>query len=167
VTAAGINKVYDTNTYATVVLSDNRFVGDVILTGYTAANFDSADIGTNKPIAVTGITTAGIDAINYINNKTTTTTASITTSLIIVPDGVVPEVIAPDVLPQEVLSPTILTAIDSVLESPVIPLITNSPFQTTAPQNQQFGDISASPIDFSGTAETGTSLTPTNENNDE
>jgi hypothetical protein len=182
VSATGEDRVYDGSTAATVTLSDNRIAGDVILTDYLNDSFDNADVGQNKPISVIDIKMSGRDAINYINNTTATTTASITTSSIIVPDivvpdivvpdvvvpdVVVPEVIAPDVLPQEVLSPTILTAIDSVLESPVIPLITNSPFQTTAPQNQQFSDISASPIDFSGTAETGTSLAPTNENKDE
>ena len=78
VSAAGINKVYDGNTDATVTLSDNRLPGDVIILAYTSASFDTKDIGTGKPVSVIGITISGADAGNYAYNTTATTTADIT-----------------------------------------------------------------------------------------
>jgi LPXTG-site transpeptidase (sortase) family protein len=78
VSATGINKVYDGNTDATVTLSDNRLPGDVLILAYTSASFDTKDVGTGKPVAVSGITVTGADAGNYAYNTTAATTADIT-----------------------------------------------------------------------------------------
>ncbi len=79
VSATGIDKIYDGTTVATVTLSDNRFAGDVLTTSYTTATFaDSRNVGTGKPVAVTGITIAGTDAPNYSFNTTAATTANVT-----------------------------------------------------------------------------------------
>jgi hypothetical protein len=77
VTATGVNKPYDGNASATVTLSDNRVSGDVLTFSYTA-QFNNKNVGTGKPVAVTGITLGGADAGNYTANTSTTTTADIT-----------------------------------------------------------------------------------------
>ena len=77
ITATGINKVYDGTTAATVILSDNRVAGDILVLGYTTAAFSNSDIGTDKPITVTGITVTGADAGNYTFNTLAATTADI------------------------------------------------------------------------------------------
>jgi len=82
VTATGVNKVYDANTTATVTLSDDRVDGDnVVLTHMAAFNEPGGkNVGTSKPVSVTGIDiTGGADADNYIlGNTTAETTADIT-----------------------------------------------------------------------------------------
>jgi len=90
VSATGINKPYDGNTTATVTLSDNRVSGDVLTTAYTGAVFADANIGTDKTVAVTGISITGTDAGNYTANTVTTTKANITaatTSIAVVNNG--------------------------------------------------------------------------------
>ncbi|MFN8412937.1 MAG: sortase [Anaerolineales bacterium] len=84
VNATGVNKVYDGNTTATVSLSDNRVVGDVLTLGYTSASFADAAVGAAKPVSVTGITVTGADAGNYTFNTTDTTSADITAFALIV-----------------------------------------------------------------------------------
>jgi filamentous hemagglutinin family protein len=78
VTAAGVNKVYDGTTAATVGYGDNRVAGDVLgVTG--TASFADKNAGVGKTVGVNGISTSGTDAGNYnLLNTTTTTTASIT-----------------------------------------------------------------------------------------
>src|SRR5207245_9503970 len=44
ITAAGVNKVYDSTTAATVTLSDNRVAGDVVTDSYTAAAFADKNV---------------------------------------------------------------------------------------------------------------------------
>jgi hypothetical protein len=78
ITATGINKVYDGTLTATVTLSDNRFAGDVFTDTYTGATFLDRNVGTSKPVNVTGISIAGTDAANYTFNATASTTANIT-----------------------------------------------------------------------------------------
>ena len=78
VTATGINKVFDNTTTATVTLGDNRVAGDVLAPAYTAANFDTKNVGTGKTVTVTGINVSGADAGNYSPNTTASTTANIT-----------------------------------------------------------------------------------------
>jgi hypothetical protein len=78
ITAAGVNKMYDNTTAATVNLSDNRVSGDNLTTNYASASFADKNVGTNKPISVAGITIGGVDAGNYTFNATATTTANIT-----------------------------------------------------------------------------------------
>ena len=86
VTAVGINKVYDGNTTATVILSDDRVGGDELTFGYTATFTDSKNVGVGKPVSVTDITiTGGSDQGNYIlGNTTYGTTADITSAQITV-----------------------------------------------------------------------------------
>jgi len=78
VTATGINKIYDGNTKDTVTLSDNRVSGDVFTDAYTAATFNNKDVGTAKPVSVSGISIGGTDAGNYTANTSAATTADIT-----------------------------------------------------------------------------------------
>ena len=78
VSATGAPKVYDGTTAATVALSDNRIPGDVLSAGYESASFADAAAGTNKSIAVNGITIAGADAANYTANTAASTAADIT-----------------------------------------------------------------------------------------
>ena len=79
VTATGINKVYDGNADATVTLSDDRVGGDVFTDSYTSASFNNKNVGTGKPVSVTGISISGADAGNYnLLNTTAATTADIT-----------------------------------------------------------------------------------------
>jgi hypothetical protein len=77
VSATGQNKVYDGTTVATVTLSDNRVAGDTLTLAGTGA-FASKDVGTAKPVNVTGINITGADAGNYTFNTTATTAADIT-----------------------------------------------------------------------------------------
>jgi filamentous hemagglutinin family protein len=78
VSATGTNKVYDGNVNATVTLADNRVAGDVLTVSSTSASFADKNVGTAKPISVTGINLAGADSGNYTANTTTATAADIT-----------------------------------------------------------------------------------------
>jgi hypothetical protein len=82
ITATGNNKTYDSTTSATVNLADNRISGDVFTTSYGSASFADSDVGTAKPITVSGIGISGTDASNYTFNTTTTTSADITAALL-------------------------------------------------------------------------------------
>jgi hypothetical protein len=87
VTATGIDKVYDGTTFASVILSDNRLPGDVLIINYTSS-FADKNVGTGKTVSVSGITVSGIDAGNYTFSTTTaSTTASITIRAITVTAG--------------------------------------------------------------------------------
>lgn len=81
----GVDKVYDGTAAATVMLNaagSGIVGGDVVEVGTSNALFtgDGArNVGTAKPIAVTGITLAGADAFNYsLASSSASTTASIT-----------------------------------------------------------------------------------------
>src|SRR6185295_10479050 len=79
VTATGENKVYDGSTNATVTLSDDRLSGDSLTTSYTQASFADKNVGTSKPVSVTGISFSGSAAGNYqLASTTALTTADIT-----------------------------------------------------------------------------------------
>ncbi|GAB2527357.1 hypothetical protein GCM10027189_02630 [Rufibacter soli] len=80
VSATGANKVYDGTTKATVTLSDDKVKDDLVTTAYTAASFNDANIGNEKPVDVSGISvTGGLDAGNYtLGNTTASTKANIT-----------------------------------------------------------------------------------------
>jgi hypothetical protein len=78
VSAAGLNKVYDGTTAATVMLSDNRIMGDVFTDSYASAAFSDKNVGTAKKITVNSISISGTDAANYTFNATVYTTADIT-----------------------------------------------------------------------------------------
>ncbi|MBN3853323.1 filamentous hemagglutinin N-terminal domain-containing protein [Paraburkholderia sp. Ac-20340] len=83
VTASGIDKQYDGTTAAQVNLSSAGVVsGDSVGYGYSA-NFSQANVGSNLPVTVTGITLTGSDAGNYtLFNTTANTIASITPRVI-------------------------------------------------------------------------------------
>ncbi|HEX5411297.1 MAG TPA: YDG domain-containing protein [Terriglobia bacterium] len=79
VTATGVNKVYDGGTSATLNLSDDRLSGDEFTDSYTSASFADKNVGTGKPVSVTGISISGTDAGNYrLHSTTASTTANIT-----------------------------------------------------------------------------------------
>jgi filamentous hemagglutinin family protein len=78
VTATGVNKVYDGNALATVILADNRVVGDDLTSSYGAASFPDRHVGTAKAVAVSAIGLGGTDAGNYSFNSTAATSANIT-----------------------------------------------------------------------------------------
>src|SRR5207253_126061 len=84
VSAAGVNKLYDGTTVASVTLSDNRVAGDLLTDAYVAASFADKNVGTAKTVSVTGISISGADAANYTANTTASTTADITQSAITV-----------------------------------------------------------------------------------
>jgi hypothetical protein len=76
VLATGVNKQYDGTTSATVTLSDNRISGDFITDSYTGASFSDKNVGTGKPVSVSGISISGLDSGNYSLTSTTATTAA-------------------------------------------------------------------------------------------
>lgn len=79
VTATGIDKVYDGNSQAQARLASSDLIpGDVVtLTG--TGQFGSKNVGTAKPVTITGIASDSSDAANYrIGNTSVTTTANIT-----------------------------------------------------------------------------------------
>jgi hypothetical protein len=78
VVAGGTDKVYDATSAATVTLTDRPLGNDVINFGYTNAVFTNKNVGSAKPITVSGITGSGADVGNYVWNAVATTTANIT-----------------------------------------------------------------------------------------
>src|SRR5439155_6147054 len=70
--------VYDGTTAATVTLSDDHLFGDDVSDSYVAASFADKNVGTAKPVSVTGISISGADAANYTANATASATADIT-----------------------------------------------------------------------------------------
>jgi hypothetical protein len=79
VTATGVSKTYDGTTAASVTLSDNRVPGDNLTTSYTNAAFADKNVGTAKPVSVSGISLAGADASNYsLASTSASATADIT-----------------------------------------------------------------------------------------
>jgi hypothetical protein len=84
ITPTGVNKTYDGLTAATVNLSDDRVSGDVFTAAYTAASFNNKNVGTAKPVSVSGISITGADAANYTFNTTATTAADITARALVV-----------------------------------------------------------------------------------
>ncbi|WP_411877760.1 YDG domain-containing protein [Polaromonas sp. YR568] len=79
VQASGVDKVYDGATAATVTLSGNGFVGDVLNLSANAS-FADKNAGAGKTVSVSGIAVTGADAGNYnlVSGTSASTTASIT-----------------------------------------------------------------------------------------
>src|SRR5205085_1802282 len=78
VTAAGVNKVYDGTTDASVTFGSDKIAADALTFAGTAA-FDNKNAGTGKAVAVSGIAVGGADAGNYnLVANTASTTAAIT-----------------------------------------------------------------------------------------
>jgi len=79
VSAAGIDKVYDGTTTATVNLSDNHLGSDVVSDSKTSATYPDKNVGSGRVISVTGISISGTDAANYtLMNTSATTSANVT-----------------------------------------------------------------------------------------
>jgi hypothetical protein len=76
VTAAGVNRAYNGTTTATVTLSSDALITDTITLDYTSAAFADKNVGTNKPVAVDGISIGGVDSGNYNLLATTANTAA-------------------------------------------------------------------------------------------
>src|SRR5207244_1838550 len=76
------SKPYDGNANATLsgtAISHGRAGGDVVsLAGTATATFNNKNVGTNKPVTVTGLTLTGADAGNYTLSQPTGLTANIT-----------------------------------------------------------------------------------------
>ena len=77
------NKVYDATTVATItgtaVFSGVLGTDEVTLGGDASARFADKNVGTAKPVSVTGLTLAGADAGNYtLSDNAAATTADIT-----------------------------------------------------------------------------------------
>ncbi len=79
VVAAGVNKVYNANTAATVFLTSTDIIlGDNVSLNYTGAVFTDANVGIGKTVSVTGITASGSAGGNYSPDTTASATADIT-----------------------------------------------------------------------------------------
>src|SRR6185312_12934569 len=59
VTATGIDKTYDGTATATVTLSSDQVIGDALTLGYASASFANKNVGTGKPVSVSGISISG------------------------------------------------------------------------------------------------------------
>ena len=81
VTPTGISKTYDGTTSATVALTDNRVVGDLLSLTHTTAQFVDKNVGY-KSVLVGGIAMSGGAAANYTVAATARTAASITPRLL-------------------------------------------------------------------------------------
>jgi len=90
VTAAGVIKVYDGGTNATVTLGDNRLTNDVITVSFSSASFSGKNAGTNLTVTVSGLVITGPDSDSYaLTNTSGFTTANIASrSLNVVATGV-------------------------------------------------------------------------------
>jgi hypothetical protein len=78
ISAAGVNRVYDGTTSATVTLSDDRVTNDAFTANYTSASFLTKDAATGKSVTATGLRFSGSDAGNYaLATSTAETTADI------------------------------------------------------------------------------------------
>ncbi|MEI7748805.1 MAG: YDG domain-containing protein, partial [Chlorobiaceae bacterium] len=75
--ATSDNKVYDGGLTATVHLSDNRIINDVLDYSSYTANFLDKNAAVSKYVGVTAITLAGDDLGNYTYNTTTSAYADI------------------------------------------------------------------------------------------
>ena len=82
-TAHGVNRVYDATTVVAVTFTDDRFAGDVITYTYSAA-FGDKNVGTAKPVNVTGIALGGAEGGDYTPNTTASTTADITPKALLI-----------------------------------------------------------------------------------
>ena len=75
--ARAMDKTYDGNASASVVLADDRLAGDDLASRYGKAQFADGNAGAGKPVTVTGLALAGADAANYTVADSLVTTASI------------------------------------------------------------------------------------------
>ena len=77
---SAVNKIYNATTAATVTGSATAtpLLNDVVtVVGTPTANFDTKDVGTGKPVTITGYTLTGLDSGNYNPVQPTGLTANI------------------------------------------------------------------------------------------
>lgn len=86
ITATAANKEYDGNTVANATLSTpDRVSGDTVSLHSTGSAFNTKNVGSAKPVTVSGLSIAGADSTNYaLQNLTAPATASITAKQITV-----------------------------------------------------------------------------------
>ncbi|HEY5909620.1 MAG TPA: YDG domain-containing protein, partial [Verrucomicrobiae bacterium] len=135
VTAAGVNKIYDGTTAATVTLSDDRLSGDILSTSYAAAEFADKNVATAIGVSVTGIALAGADAANYAANPTAATAADITRAALTVTANNATRVYS---APTE---PAFTATFSGLVAGETPSVITGTPeFATTATASSPAGD---------------------------
>ncbi|MGO8838103.1 MAG: beta strand repeat-containing protein [Limisphaerales bacterium] len=134
VSAAGVNKIYDGTTNATVTLSDNRLTGDVLTTSYAAASFPDKNVGNGKTVTVTGIAISGTDSGNYTANTTASTTANIMAATIMVSANNTNR-------PYGTPNPTFTASYNGFVNGEGADVLSGSPgLSTTASANSPVGD---------------------------
>ena len=84
ITLTAFDKVYDGNTQASILITDNHLPEDSIKVTYTQATFENKNVGTDKMVIVDGIKITGPDAQKYSFKSAITAKASITQKAITV-----------------------------------------------------------------------------------
>ena len=128
------DKVVDGTTTATVASLQGGPLGVTLVAGPgSTANFDSANVGTDKTVTLTGYSLGGANASAYAlavpccGPAVSKTTADIT-AVVVVPPVVVPPVIPPVVVPPVVVPPVIPpVVVPPVVVPPVIPPVVVPP----------------------------------------
>ena len=128
------DKVVDGTTTATVASLQGGPIGVTLDAGPgSTANFDSANVGTDKTVTLTGYSLGGANASAYAlavpccGPAVSKTTADIT-AVVVVPPVVVPPVIPPVVVPPVVVPPVIPpVVVPPVVVPPVIPPVVVPP----------------------------------------
>ncbi len=122
------DKVVDGTTTATVASLQGGPLGVTLVAGPgSTANFDSANVGTDKTVTLTGYSLGGANASAYAlvvpccGPAVSKTTADIT-AVVVVPPVVVPPVIPPVVVPPVVVPPVI-----PPVENPALPPVWTPP----------------------------------------
>ena len=122
------DKVVDGTTTATVASLQGGPIGVTLVAGPgSTANFDSANVGTDKTVTLTGYSLGGANASAYAlavpccGPAVSKTTADIT-AVVVVPPVVVPPVIPPVVVPPVVVPPVI-----PPVENPALPPVWTPP----------------------------------------
>jgi hypothetical protein len=88
VTVAGVNKIYDATTAATVNLSDTPLGNDVVTLTYGSATYADKNAGVGKVVSINGISASGAAATNYIIGTVASASADITPATITQVTGV-------------------------------------------------------------------------------
>lgn len=142
------NKVYDATTAATLNTAGAAFAGmiagDVLTVGTATGAFADPLVGTLKPVAITGITLAGVDMGNYLLGSTiAAATAGITAA---------PMQVAAPVAP--VIQQAVATATTTAITAATATTVATDPMAATAPVAVDTGAITGATM----TATTGSTL---------
>ena len=149
VSASGINKVYDTTTSASVLLSATALGSDVVSPSYGSASFATATVATDKPVSVIGISLSGADSGNYLYNTSASTTASITADPVPIPTPIPDPILSnPVVVPLTPLGPANQAPLamqeelkNGVFSFTIVPIIASSPGLMAQTRNQAQSDL--------------------------